>query len=132
MIEMIRQELKEEGFSVSISKPCQWFGIPRRTVYYKPVKAAPKINPRFAEPIKAMIEELPSFGYRTVPYLLGLNKNIVQRIFQLKGCRSRNEPLALGLASRPCPGWRQLLTSVGLPICAASGPVVMDGQRWRW
>jgi len=35
MIEMIRQGLKEEGFNVSISKLCQWFNIPRRTVYYK-------------------------------------------------------------------------------------------------
>ncbi len=85
MIETIRQGLKEDGFTVSISKLCKWFGIPRRTVYYKPVKAAPKINPALAEPIKAMIEESPSFGYRTVAHLLGMNKNTVQRIFQLKG-----------------------------------------------
>lgn len=31
-----------------------------------------------------MIEENPSFGYRTVAHLLGFNKNTVQRIFQLK------------------------------------------------
>jgi len=29
MIEMIRQGLKEEGFNVSISKLCQWFGSKR-------------------------------------------------------------------------------------------------------
>jgi putative transposase len=28
-------------------------------------------------PIKAMIEENPSFGYRTVAHLLGFNKNTV-------------------------------------------------------
>lgn len=72
MIEMIRQGLKEDGYTVSISKLCQWFGIPRRTVYYKPTKATPKVNPALAEPIKAMIEESPSFGYRTVAYLLGM------------------------------------------------------------
>ena len=33
-----------------------WFGVPRRTVYDRPTKAAPKVDPRFAEPIKAMIE----------------------------------------------------------------------------
>ena len=40
---------------------------------------------RFVAPIKAMIEENPSFGYRTVAHLLGFNKNTVQRIFQLRG-----------------------------------------------
>lgn len=32
MIETIRQGLKAEGVEVSISKLCQWFAIPRRTV----------------------------------------------------------------------------------------------------
>jgi len=49
MIETIRQGLKEEGFTVSLSKLCQWFNIPRRTVYYKPTKAAPKVDPKFAD-----------------------------------------------------------------------------------
>lgn len=63
MIETIRQGLNADGYTVSIAKLSQWFNIPRRTVYYKPIKAAPKVNPRFVEPIKAMIEESPSFGY---------------------------------------------------------------------
>ncbi|MEM1346067.1 MAG: hypothetical protein AAGI34_16000 [Pseudomonadota bacterium] len=53
--------------------------MPRRTVYYKPTKAAPKVAPAFAE----LIEKEPAFGYRTVAWLLGFNKNTVQRIFQL-------------------------------------------------
>jgi tRNA A37 N6-isopentenylltransferase MiaA len=32
MIEALRQGLMEDGFTVSISKPCQWLDIPRRTV----------------------------------------------------------------------------------------------------
>lgn len=40
-----------------------------------------------------MIEEEPSFGYRTVAYLLGFNKNTVQRIFQLKGWQVRKRPV---------------------------------------
>src|SRR5690606_28672249 len=71
--------------TVSISKLCQWFGIPRRTVYYKPQKAEPQINPELAEPIKAMIEEPPSFGYRTAAALLGMNQNTVQSNLQLQG-----------------------------------------------
>jgi putative transposase len=51
MIETIRQGLKEEGITVSMSKLCQWFDIPRRTVYYKPTKAAPKVDPKLVEPI---------------------------------------------------------------------------------
>ena len=57
-------------------------GENQQTVYYKLTKAAPKIDPRFAEPIKAMIEKEPSFGYRTVAWLLGFNKNTVQRVFR--------------------------------------------------
>ena len=73
MIETIRQGLKEEGIVVSISQLCRWFEVPRRTFYYQSVKVPPKVQPRFAEPIKAMIEDNPSFGYRTVAHLLGLN-----------------------------------------------------------
>ena len=85
MIRRIQQGLLAEGVAVLIAKLCTWFGIPRRTVYYKPVKSAPKVDPRYSEPIKKMIEEEPSFGYRTVAWLLGFNKNTVQRIFQIKG-----------------------------------------------
>jgi hypothetical protein len=60
---------------VSMSKLCQWFGVPRRTLYYRPTKATPAVDPRFAEPIKAMIEENPSSGYRIVAHLLDFNKN---------------------------------------------------------
>lgn len=64
-------------------------------MYYTAVKSAPTIQTRFAELIKAMIEESPSFGYRTVAYLLGVKKNTVQRIFQLKGWQIRKRPIGL-------------------------------------
>ncbi|MER5173685.1 IS3 family transposase [Thioclava kandeliae] len=67
-------------------------------VYYTPTKAAPKVDPRFADPIKAMIEQEPSFGYRTVAWLLGFNKNTVQRVFQLKGWQVRKR--AIGMRPR--------------------------------
>ena len=35
---------------------------------------------RFSVPIKQLLEEHPSFGYRTVAHLLDFNKNTVQRI----------------------------------------------------
>jgi len=46
-------------------KLCRWFEVPRCTVYYRPVKAVPTLQDRFVAPIKAMIEENPSFSYRS-------------------------------------------------------------------
>lgn len=93
MIETIRQGLQQDGFNVSISKLCQWFDMPRRALYCRPVKAAPKVQERFAAPIKAMTTEEPSFGYRTVAHLLGFNKNTVQRIFQLMRWQVKKRPI---------------------------------------
>lgn len=93
MIETIRQGLKADGIHVWTSKLCQWFEVPRRTMYYQPTKATPKVDAKWAEPIKAMIEENPSFGYRTVAHLLDFNKNTVQRIFQLKGWQVKKRPV---------------------------------------
>ncbi|HEY4341676.1 MAG TPA: IS3 family transposase [Steroidobacteraceae bacterium] len=59
--------------------PLGWRGAARRTVFYRPSKA--------------LIEAEPSFGYRTVAGLLGMNKNTVQRIFQLKGWQVRKRPI---------------------------------------
>ena len=133
MIETIRQGLKQDGFDVSISKLCLWFEIPRRTVYYKPTKAAAKVQERFVKPIKEMIEQNPSFGYRTVAHLLEFNKNTVQRIFQLKGwqvfANARSE-CAQGL--KTCRRWLKNRTNAGRPICAASGADVMAGRLWLW
>ena len=85
----IQQGLRADGVHVSMAQLCRWFDQPRRTVYYRPTKSPPKVKPKLAEPIKALIEAEPSFGYRTVAGLLGMNKNTVQRIFQLMGWQVR-------------------------------------------
>ena len=92
MILDLQRGLLSDGVSVPVTKLCAWFGVPRRTVHCKPTKAEPKIDPAFAGPIKKLIEEEPSFGYRTVAWLLGFNKNTVQRIFRLKGWQVRKRP----------------------------------------
>ncbi|MBJ2153743.1 hypothetical protein [Paracoccus sp. IB05] len=84
MIRALHEGLLPDGVKVSLVKLCAWFGVPRRRVCYKPVRTAPKVDLRFAEPIRAMIGETPSFGYRRVAFLPGFNKNTVQRIFQRK------------------------------------------------
>ena len=93
MMRRLQQGMKEDGFEVPMTKLCCWFEVPRRTVYYRPVKSAPKVQERFAAPIKQLIEADPSFGYRTVAGLLQFNKNTVQRIFQLKGWQVRKRAI---------------------------------------
>jgi len=93
MIVAIRQGLKDEGCTVSISQLCRWFGIPRRTVYYRSTRKTPTVQERFAGPIKQLIEQNPSFGYRTVAHLLKFNKNTVQRVFQIKHWQVRKRPV---------------------------------------
>lgn len=65
MIETIRQGLKAGGIHVSMSKLCQWFDVPRRTVYCRPTKAAPVVDPRFAEPIASRPCSTPATGSAT-------------------------------------------------------------------
>jgi putative transposase len=48
--------LREDGFTVPMTKLCRWFDVPRCTVYCMPVKAKPKVQDRFAVRIKQMIE----------------------------------------------------------------------------
>ena len=66
-----------------------------------------------AEPIKAMINEEPSFRYRTVAAQLGFNKNTTQRVFQLRGDdKGKNRPANTAgpnaaHVSRPALIWRR-------------------------
>ena len=98
MILDVQQGLAADGFHVSLVKLCRWFDLPRRTLYYRSVKSAPKVQEHLVAPIQALIEEHPSFGCRTVAHLLGMNKNTVQRIFQLKGWQVRRR--AVGFRPR--------------------------------
>ena len=54
MIRTLHEGLLADGFAVPLTKLCAWFDVPRRTVYYKPVKSPPKIDPTFEAPIKAI------------------------------------------------------------------------------
>ena len=132
MILGLQQGLKADGIEVSLVKLCEWFGVDRRTVYYRATKGQPKLQEQFVKPIKAMIEENPSFGYRTVASLLDFNKNTVQRVFQLMGWQVRKRPVASGPAFRRCRLWPKLLTSAGQRTCAGFGLAKMAGRIWRW
>jgi len=115
LIRTLHEGLLADGISVPLTKLCAWFGVPRRTVYYKPTKAAAKVDPRFAEPIKAMIEKEPPFGYRTVAWLLGFNKNTVQRVFQIKGWQVRKRPIGMRPRIEAVPFFRLEQFFAGMP-----------------
>lgn len=101
----MRHELAEEGTKVSMTQLYNWFEVPRRTIYYKNIKSHPKVQEYLEKPIKAMIETDPSFDHRTVAGLLKINKNTVQRIFQIRGWQVKQR--AIGF--RP---WVQSMPSV--------------------
>lgn len=81
----------DDGDSVSLSQLCKWFDMPRRTLYYNATKSEPKVNSLLERKIKAFIDKYPDAGYRTVSWMLKLNKNTVQRIFQINGWQVRKK-----------------------------------------
>ena len=44
MMLSLQQGFKSEGVDVSMSQLCRWFEVPRRTVYDKANKGAPKVQ----------------------------------------------------------------------------------------
>ena len=102
MIEAIQQGLKEDGYEVSIAKLCRWFGVPRRTFYYKPIKKAiPKLQERLVSPIKQLIEENPlPMAIERWQAFLGLIRTQYSVSFNLKVGRLGSVQSALGRVSR--------------------------------
>ena len=82
-------EMVREGYNINITKLSKWFGIPRRTLYYQSKKRTPKLDQARVKKIKEKIEEFPTYGYRRLALLTGMNKKAVQRILQLKGWQVR-------------------------------------------
>ena len=132
MILSLQQGLAEEGVRVSLVKLCQWFEMPRRSVYYRSIKAAPKVQEQLVKPIKAMIEENPSFGYRTVAHLFGMNRTKLCSASSTQRLAGAQAACGFRPASRRCPRRPRRPTSAGPPICAESGRVATDGLSSPW
>jgi len=132
MIRKLWQGLIEDGLMVSIAQLCDWFGVPRRTVYYRQTKSTPRVNPELAAPITKMIDEKPSFGYRAVAWLLGMNKNTVQRIFQLKGWQVRKRPVGMRPRVQAVPSVAKAPNERWSTDLYRSGPARTAGPRWLW
>ena len=93
MIGQAVKEMHKQGDKISIVQACKWANISRRSWYYCSHKSKPKVNEHLASQIKDHIERHPSDGYRSVAWYLQLNKNTVQRIFQLKNWQVRKRRL---------------------------------------
>ncbi|WP_197457653.1 IS3 family transposase [Snodgrassella sp. CFCC 13594] len=98
LIRRLYEQFQADCLEVSLSRLCAWFGVARHSIYYRPHKKSAVVKACYAELIKQLIEADPSFGYRTVAALLGMNKNTVQRVFQLKGWKFRK----CSIGRRPC------------------------------
>lgn len=78
------------------------------------------MNETLSSSIKAFIEKHPDAGYRTVAWMLNLNKNTVQRIFQLKRWQVRKRSIGFrprakafpSVAQQPNERWSTDLTRV--------------------
>lgn len=104
---------------------CALAGVSRRTFYYRPKQRQRKVNDALVQRIKRVIDTLPYAGYRTVAWLLGENKNTVQRIFQIKGWQVRKR--ASGHRPRV-----QALPSVASRRWATDIARVWCGAQHRW
>ncbi len=123
----IQRDMQSEGVAVSVSRLCHWFEVPRRTIYYKPTKAAPKVQDRFVKPMKPMIDQDPSYGYRTLAGLLNFNKNTVQLIFQIRGWQVKRRPIRFRLRVQGMHRWPIRQINGGQPTCAEFGRAEMVG-----
>lgn len=74
---------------MSIARLCAWFGVPRRSVYYRAKARRCPVDTDRADQIKAIIERFPTYGYRRIAILLGWNRKVVQRICQRRGWQVR-------------------------------------------
>lgn len=83
-------------------------------------------NPLPARP-EDVRKQYALFGYRTVAGLRVMNKNTVQRIFQLKGWQPRRRAVCRLRRIEALPRWPLRRTSTGSRTCAGSGAAVPGG-----
>lgn len=41
----VQRGMKDKGVTVPLTKLCRWYGVARRTTYYKPTTGTAKVNP---------------------------------------------------------------------------------------
>lgn len=96
---ILQSTLRDEGKNVSLSKLCQWFGIPRSNIYYRP--KAPKaraMDKNLTLRIREIIEDYPAYGVRRIHAVvrnwdgLKVDRKKVHRIIKLNGWQKTEKP----------------------------------------
>lgn len=88
---------------VSLVKLCQWLGLSRRSIYYRPKPRRRVVNADLAARVKRALERFPTYGYRRLACVLGENRKPIQRILQLKGWQVRKRPQDFRPRARSLP-----------------------------
>jgi len=112
-----------QGDVVTVVQACRWAGVSRRSYYYRPTKAKPRVNEHLAARVKRVNTDLPYAGYRTVAWLLGENKNTIQRLFQIKGWQVRKRRSGARPGCRHYLRWPHARMSAGQQTLHVSGVV---------
>lgn len=84
--------MRSEGKTVTLSQIAKWFGIPRRTLYYRPRKRIRRVSAELESHVKMMMEKFPTYGYRRIAVLIKANRKSVQRILQIRNWQVRRRP----------------------------------------
>jgi putative transposase len=123
LIDQAMAEMATQGDVVTVVQACRWAGVSRRSYYYRPTKAKPRVNEHLAARVKRVNTDLPYAGYRTVAWLLGENKNTIQRLFQIKGWQVRKRRSGARPGCRHYLRWPHARMSAGQQTLHVSGVV---------
>jgi putative transposase len=93
--------MRAEGKAVAIAQLCRWFGVPRSTVYYRPMTTGPQpvvLDSALVATIRTIIEAEPAAGLRMITARVRrsspvpINRKKVHRILKVNGWQVRQRP----------------------------------------
>ncbi len=95
----IKAELESEGIRISTRKLCEWLEVPRSSLYREPKERRRyKLNESLVKEIRAIIDQKPHTGVRTIHWNLNrdrenrVNIKEVHRIMKIKGWLMQRRP----------------------------------------
>src|SRR5690554_3137857 len=71
-------EMAADGDAVTVVQACRWAGVSRRSYYYQPTRAKPKVNGHLAARVKRVITDLPYAGY--TPQQNGMVERLIRTV----------------------------------------------------
>jgi putative transposase len=125
--------MREEGKDVSITKLCDWFGVPRSSFYYRATgRPSAPLDAEIVALVRSVIDDFPAYGLRRITAVVRarmmarINRKRIHRIIKTNGWQIRQKPAgsrprAKGLrsvASQPNERWAIDATHV---FCGSDG-----------